>query len=58
MRYYPFAVNFDRCARRCNTLNDLPNTVSVPNKTEDLNLSVVNMISVINELNKAYIMQM
>ena len=38
--YYPFAVKLDRCVGSCNTLNDLSNKVSVPNKTEDLNLSV------------------
>ena len=32
-----------------NTLNDLSNKLSVPNKTEDLNLSVFNMITGINE---------
>ena len=33
----------------CNTLNNLLNRVCVPNKTEDLNLSVFNMITRINE---------
>ena len=42
-------VKFDRCVRRCNTLNDLSNKVCVPNKTEDLNLSVFNMITGISE---------
>ena len=32
----------------CNTLNDLSNRVCVPNKTEDLNIHVFNMISVFN----------
>ena len=49
LRYYPFAVNLDRCVRSCDTLNDLSNKVCVPNKTEDLNLSVFNMITGINE---------
>ena len=35
LRYYPFVVNLDRC--------------DVSNKTEDLNLSVLNMITGINE---------
>ena len=48
--YYPFAVKLDRCVGSCNTLNDLSNKVCVPNKTEDLNLSVFNMITGINEL--------
>ena len=41
--YYPFAARLNRCLGSCNTLNDLYNKVCVPNKTEDLNLSVFNM---------------
>ena len=48
--YSPFVVIFDRCVGSCNSLNDLSNKVCVPNKTEDLNLSVFNMITGINEL--------
>ena len=33
----------------CNTLNDLSNKLYVPNKTEDLSLSVFSMITGINE---------
>ena len=47
--YYPFVVKLDRSVGSCNTLNDLPNKVCVPNKTEDSNLSVFNMITGINE---------
>ena len=47
--YYPFAAKSDRCVGSYNTLNDLSNKVCVPNKTEDLNLSVFNMITGINE---------
>ena len=47
--YYPFSVKLDRCAGSCNTFNDLSNKVCVPNKTEDLNLSVFNMITGINK---------
>ena len=36
--------------RSCNTLNDLSNKVCVSNKTEDLNLSVFNMLTGLNEL--------
>ena len=32
------------------TLNELPNKVNIPNKIEDLNLSVLYMITGINEL--------
>ena len=47
--YYPFAVKLNRCVWSYNTLNDLSNKVYVPNKTEDLNLSMFNRIRDINE---------
>ena len=47
--YYPFPVKLDKCVGSCNTLNNLSNKVCVPNKTEDLNLSVLNIITGINE---------
>ena len=40
-----------------NTLNDLSNKVCIPNKIEDLNLSVFNMITGMNE-SKTHIMWM
>ena len=46
---YPFVVKLDRFVESCNTLNDLSNKVCVPNKIEDLNLSVFNLITGINE---------
>ena len=56
---YPFAVNLERYIGNCNTLNDLSNIVKVPNKTEYLNLSVLNMITGkkrVKNINKTYIM--
>ena len=51
--YYPFTVKLDRYAESCNTLNDLYNNkVCVQNKMENLNLSVFNIITGINELKK------
>ena len=47
--YDPFAANLDTCVGSCHTLNDLSNKVCVLNKTEDINLSVFNMITGINE---------
>ena len=47
--YYPFAVKLDRCIGSFDTLNDLSNKACIPNKTEDLNLSVFNIITGINE---------
>ena len=49
LHYYPFAVKLDRCVGSCNTLNGLSNKLCVLNKTEHLNLSLFNMITVINE---------
>ena len=51
LRYYPISVNSGRCVWSCNTLNNLSNKVCVPNKAEDLNPSVFNMITGINESN-------
>ena len=47
--YYSFAVKLDGCVGSCNTLNDLSNKVCVPKKTEDVSLSMSNMITGINE---------
>ena len=47
--YYPFVVKLDRCVVLINNLYDWSNKVSVPNKTEDLNLSVFKMITGISE---------
>ena len=49
LSYSPSAVKLDRCVRNCNALNDLSYKVCVPNKTEDLNVHVFNMIAGINE---------
>ena len=42
-------AKLNRCVGNCNTLNELSNKVCVTNKTEDLNLSMFNMIKEINE---------
>ena len=42
-------VNLDRCNRTCNTLDDPSNRICVPNKTKDVNLSVFNIITRINQ---------
>ena len=46
---YPFIVKLDKFVGSCNTLNYLTNKVCVPDKTEDLNRIVFNMITGINE---------
>ena len=45
LHYYQLTINLDRCVRSCNTLNDLSNRLCVPDKTQDLNLNVFNMIT-------------
>ena len=47
---YLFAIKLDKCIGSCNTFNDLPNKVCVSNGTEELILSVFNMIIGINKL--------
>ena len=47
--YYHFLVKLDRCVGSCNTLNDLSNKVCVPNKKDDLDLIIFNMITGFNE---------
>ena len=48
--YCPFSVKLDRCVGSCNTPSDLSNKVFVPNKTEDINLNMFNIITGINKL--------
>ena len=47
--YYPFVINLDRYVGSCNTLNDLSNKVCVPKKAQDLNSSIFNMLTGIND---------
>ena len=49
LQYDTFPVKLDRCGGSYNTLNDLSNKVSVSNKADELNLSVFNLITGINE---------
>ena len=45
LHYYPFVVDLDRYIGRCSTYKDWYNKGCVPNKTEDLNTHVFNMIT-------------
>ena len=49
LRYYPFIVNLDRCNGSCNFLDDPSGRICVPNKADDINLNVFNMITRTNE---------
>ena len=43
--YNSFAVKSDRSVGSCNTRNDYSNKLCLSNKTEDVNLSLFNMIT-------------
>ena len=47
--YYPFEFKLDRWVGICNILNDLSNKACIPNKPEDLNLSLFSKIKGINK---------
>ena len=49
LHYYQFIVNLDRFNGCFNTLNNPFERICVPNKTEDVNLSIFNMITKINK---------
>ena len=49
--YYSFAFKLDECVGSCNNLNDISNKVCAPNKTEDLNIHIFNIITGKNESN-------
>ena len=42
-------VNLGGCNECCNTLDDISGRICVPIKTEDVDLSVLNLITGINE---------
>ena len=58
--HYLFAFSMSRCDGSCNTVKDPVGRMFVPNKMEDMNLKVLNMIKGINEPNvdtcKTYLM--
>ena len=39
--YYTFMIKLDTCNGSCNTLNDVSLKIYVPNKLENLNLSIL-----------------
>ena len=49
IHYYPFIISMNRCDGSWNTTEDCFGRIWVPNKMEDMNLKVFNMIKVINE---------
>ena len=49
LKYYPFVITLDKCDGSCNVLTKISGRIFVPNKTEDVNLSVFNLITRKNE---------
>ena len=47
--YNPFMSSIDRCNGSFNTFDDPSGRICVPNKTEDINLNVFNMVTRINK---------
>ena len=43
-------VSWDRSTGSCNTLDDLSGKICVPNKTQNVNLNVFNLVTRINEV--------
>ena len=44
LHYYQSAIKLNRCVGRSNTLNNFSNKISVPNKTQYLNIHTSSMI--------------
>ena len=49
LKYYPFIIPLDKCNANCNTLGEISGRICTPNKTEDVNLNVFNLIIRTNE---------
>ena len=49
LRYYLFVVILDKCGASCNVTDDPSSRIHASNKTEDVNLKVINMVTVTNE---------
>ena len=49
LHYYPFIISLDRCDESCNNFEYPFVGICLPNKTEDVNLKVFNIIRGINE---------
>ena len=45
LHYYPFAIRFERCVASCIVLNDFSNKVFVPNKIDELNIHLFDIIT-------------
>ena len=49
LHYYLSMVSLDSCNGICNTLDNLPRRICIPNKIKDAKLNIFNMMKRINE---------
>ena len=52
LKYYPYLITLDECNGSCNTVTKIPYRICTPNKTENANLNVFNLITGTNETKK------
>ena len=50
LQFCPFMISFDKCNGSCNTFDNFSSEVSGPNKKQNANVEVFNMITKINEV--------
>ena len=49
LKYYPFMITLDKCNGNCNIFIQRSSRICVPNKRENLNLNIFNLIAKTNE---------
>ena len=47
--FYPFSIKINKCSGNCNNINDPYARICVPNIVKNLNLKVINLMSLTNE---------
>ena len=47
--FHLFTVSVNKCVGSCNAINDPHDQVYVPNKVNNMNVKVFNLISIVNE---------
>ena len=49
VQYYPFIISINRCDGKCNTVEDLFDRICAPNKIDNVNWKVFNIVKGTNE---------
>ena len=50
LNYYSFMISIDKCSGSCNDVDDLSTKRCASSETKDVNVTVFNMITKINEI--------